>query len=133
MDYIKLANLLFKDYDLTIKECFEAYPKRILPKDAEVVRIAPSPTGYLHIGSVYGAFIDKLIAYHSNGIFYMRLEDTDSKREVENAGDKAYDMLSVFGLNQMKVTQEQKKKKWEVMDLIFKVREKKFILRLQST
>lgn len=98
MDYIKLANLLFKDYDLTIKECFEAYPKRILPKDAEVVRIAPSPTGYLHIGSVYGAFIDKLIAYHSNGIFYMRLEDTDSKREVENAGDKAYDMLSVFGL-----------------------------------
>ena len=98
MDYIKLANLLFKDYDLTIKECFEAYPKRVLPSKAEVVRIAPSPTGYLHIGSVYGAFIDKLIAYHTNGIYYMRLEDTDSKREVKNAGDVAYDMLSLFGL-----------------------------------
>ena len=98
MDYIKLANLLFKDYDLTIKECFEAYPKRVLPSKAEVVRIAPSPTGYLHIGSVYGAFIDKLIAYHTSGIYYMRLEDTDSKREVKNAGDVAYDMLSLFGL-----------------------------------
>ena len=98
MDYIKLANLLFPDVDLTVKECFEAFPKRILPEKAEVVRIAPSPTGYLHIGSVYGAFIDKLIAYHTNGVYYMRLEDTDSKREVENAGDIAYNMLSLFGL-----------------------------------
>ena len=98
MDYKKLADLLFKDYDLTYEDCLKTFPDRNLPKGAEVVRIAPSPTGYLHIGSVYGAFIDKLIAYHSGGIFYMRLEDTDSKREVENAGDIAYDMLSTFGL-----------------------------------
>ncbi len=98
MDYIKLANLLFPNNDLTIDECFNAYPNRILPKNAQVVRVAPSPTGYLHIGSVYGAFIDKLIAYHSNGIYYMRLEDTDNKREVDNAGDIAYDMLCYFGL-----------------------------------
>lgn len=98
MDYIKLANLLFKDVDLTIDEIMSSYPKRTLPAGAEVVRIAPSPTGYLHIGSVYGAFIDKLIAYHSNGVFYMRLEDTDFKREVENAGDIAYNMLCAFGL-----------------------------------
>lgn len=98
MDYIKLANLLFKDVDLTVDEIMSSYPKRTLPAGAEVVRIAPSPTGYLHIGSVYGAFIDKLIAYHSNGVFYMRLEDTDFKREVENAGDIAYNMLCAFGL-----------------------------------
>lgn len=98
MDYIKLSELLFPENDLTIDECFAAYPKRILPHGAQVVRVAPSPTGYLHIGSVYGAFIDKLIAYHSNGVYYLRLEDTDSKREVDNAGDIAYDMLCYFGL-----------------------------------
>lgn len=98
MDYIKLANLLFPDCTLTLDECFCVYPKRMLPVGAEVVRIAPSPTGYLHIGSVYGAFIDKLIAYHSGGVYFMRLEDTDSKREVANAGQIAFDMLSVFGL-----------------------------------
>ena len=98
MDYIKLANMLFPEVDLTIEECFNAYPKRIMPVGAEVTRIAPSPTGYFHIGSVYGAFIDKLIAYHTNGVFYMRLEDTDAKREVANTGDIAYDMLSYFGL-----------------------------------
>ncbi len=98
MDYIKLSNLLFPKVDLTVDEIMLSYPKRILPHGAEVVRIAPSPTGYLHIGSVYGAFIDKLIAYHSNGVFYMRLEDTDFKREVENAGDIAYNMLCAFNL-----------------------------------
>lgn len=98
MDYVKLAELLFPEVDLTLKECLESYPKRILPTGAEVVRIAPSPTGFLHIGTVYGAFIDKLMAYHSNGVYYMRLEDTDSKREVENSGDIAIEMLSYFGL-----------------------------------
>ncbi|MBQ3048173.1 MAG: glutamate--tRNA ligase, partial [Clostridia bacterium] len=98
MDYIKLANLLFPDIDITLEECIASYSKRILPLNAEVTRIAPSPTGYLHIGTVYGAFIDKLLAYHSNGVYYMRLEDTDAKREVENSGDIACQMLSYFGL-----------------------------------
>ena len=98
MDTIKLAELLFPDIDVTIEEIYNVFPKRILPVGAEVTRIAPSPTGYLHIGHIYGAFIDKLIAYHSNGVFYMRLEDTDAKREVANSGDIAYNMLSYFGL-----------------------------------
>ncbi len=98
MDHIKLANLLFPDVNLTVEECLNAYPKRILPVGAEVTRIAPSPTGYLHIGTVYGAFIDKLLAYHTSGVYYMRLEDTDSKREVENSDDIACEMLSYFGL-----------------------------------
>jgi len=98
MDYIKLSNLLFPEIDITLEECIASYSKRILPVNAEVTRIAPSPTGFLHIGTVYGAFIDKLLAYHSNGVYYMRLEDTDAKREVENSGDIACQMLSYFGL-----------------------------------
>lgn len=98
MDNIKLAEMLFPDIDITVEEILASYPKRNLPAGAEVTRIAPSPTGFLHIGHVYGAFIDKLIAYHSNGVYFMRLEDTDGKREVKNTGDIAYSMLSCFGL-----------------------------------
>lgn len=98
MDTIKLANLLFGDIDLTVEECFNAYPKRILPSGAEVTRVAPSPTGYLHIGHAYSAFIDKLVARHSGGVFFMRLEDTDDKREIANSGDIAVEMFSYYGL-----------------------------------
>ena len=98
MDYIKLANMLFPDVDLTFDECLNAYSKRVLSVNAEVTRIAPSPTGYLHIGHVYGAFIDKLLAYHSNGVYYMRLEDTDDKREIKDSADIAFNGLSTFGL-----------------------------------
>lgn len=98
MDNIKLAQMLFPNIQLTFEECLNVYSKRILPVGGEVTRIAPSPTGYLHIGHVYGAFIDKLLAYHSNGVYYMRLEDTDDKREVENSADIAFNMLKVFGL-----------------------------------
>ncbi len=97
MNYNKLADLLFKNAH-SAQYYLEKYKKRELTQGAEVTRIAPSPTGYLHIGSVYGAFIDKLVAHHSGGVFFMRLEDTDDKREVERAGDIAYDMLSYFGL-----------------------------------
>lgn len=98
MDYIKLANMLFPEELPTVEEILTCYPKRILPQKAQVTRVAPSPTGYLHIGTVYQAFINKLIAYHSGGVFFMRLEDTDCKREVQNAGDIAYNMLCYFGL-----------------------------------
>ena len=97
MDYKKLADLLFPDVKVTADDYLKQ-AKRNLPQNADVTRTAPSPTGYLHIGTVYGAFIDKLIAKKSNGIFYMRLEDTDSKREVKNVGTIAYDMLCYFGL-----------------------------------
>lgn len=98
MDNKKLADMLFPFVEKEATEYLEQNKKRNLKAGAEVTRIAPSPTGYLHIGSVFGAFIDKLIAYHSGGVYYMRLEDTDSKREVGNAGDIAYDMLCHFGL-----------------------------------
>lgn len=97
MDYKKLADLLFPDVKISADDYLKQ-ARGDLPGNADVTRTAPSPTGYLHIGTVYGAFIDRLIANKTNGIFYMRLEDTDSKREVKNAGTIAYDMLSYFGL-----------------------------------
>ncbi len=98
MDYKKLADLLFPDVKNDIEFYFNKYPKRELNDGAEVTRIAPSPTGFLHLGTAYGALIDYLIARKSDGVFYMRLEDTDQKREIENAGSIAYDMLCYYDI-----------------------------------
>lgn len=97
MDNLKLAELLYPNCKYTVKELESMYPKRNLPEGTEVTRIAPSPTGFLHIGTAYGATIDKLIAGNS-GIFYFRLEDTDKKREIEDSGDIAYNMLCHFNI-----------------------------------
>lgn len=93
----KIANLLYPNCKYSVEEIEKKYPKRQIPAGAEVTRIAPSPTGFLHIGTAYIALIDKLIA-GENGVFYFRLEDTDKKREVENSGDIAYDMLCKFDI-----------------------------------
>ena len=93
----KIANLLYPNCKYSVEEIDKKYPKRQIPAGAEVTRIAPSPTGFLHIGTAYIALIDKLIA-GENGVFYFRLEDTDKKREVENSGDIAYDMLCKFDI-----------------------------------
>lgn len=82
MDFKKLADLLYpdaKDIDFWLKK----YPARKLPSGAEVTRIAPSPTGFLHIGTVYMALLDSIIARQTNGVCYIRIEDTDQKRLVE--------------------------------------------------
>ena len=97
MDTKKLADLLYPNAK-PIEYWLEKYPKRNLPNGAEVTRISPSPTGYLHIGHAYSALISKLTAMQTNGIFYFRLEDTDQKRLVENAGDIAYNMLTHYNL-----------------------------------
>lgn len=96
MDYQKLANLLYKNVTLTPEYFYAKYPERKLPAGAEVTRIAPSPTGFFHTGTLYGAMIDKLLADKTNGIFYMRVEDTDQKRKVANAADVAFNMLTKF-------------------------------------
>lgn len=98
MDYKKLADLLFPKIDKDIDYYLKKYPKRELAKGAEVTRIAPSPTGFLHLGTAYGALIDYFTAKKSNGIFYMRLEDTDQKREIKDAGQIAYDMLCYYDI-----------------------------------
>ena len=82
MNYKDLADLIFPD-SKEISYYEEKYPKRDLPEGAMVLRVAPSPTGNVHIGTIYQALIDKIAAKRSNGVFYVRIEDTDQKREVE--------------------------------------------------
>lgn len=98
MDYKKLADLLYPNVTKSIDDYINKYPKRRLNPSQEVVRIAPSPTGYLHTGHLYSALLSKSLARTTDGIFYMRLEDTDQKREIENAGTIAYDVLCRYGL-----------------------------------
>lgn len=98
MNYNKLADLLYPNTNKTIQDYLNMYPPRNLPENAEVTRFAPSPTGYLHFGNFYGATIDKMIAKSSGGIFYMRLEDTDQKRLIQDADKVALQILAKFGM-----------------------------------
>ena len=79
-----LANLIFKDLKLTHDDCLKKYPKRNLPDNAVVTRYAPSPTGFVHMGNIYAAFIERKMAKQTNGVFYLRIEDTDQKRYVKD-------------------------------------------------
>ena len=94
-DYLELADLLYPNVEDATSYINKYKPRHI---QGEVTRIAPSPTGYLHIGQLYQAVVHRSLADATNGIFYCRLEDTDGKREVKNAGQIAYDMLCRFGL-----------------------------------
>jgi len=98
MDTNKLAEMLFPNIDKDIQYYLNKYPKRNLPIGAEVTRVAPSPTGYLHIGTVYQALLNKTIAQNTNGTFILRIEDTDEKREVIGAADIMYPCLKEFGV-----------------------------------
>lgn len=98
MDNLKLAELLFPQITKTTEYYEEKYPMRDLPEGARVTRIAPSPTGYLHIGALYGAVADERTAHLSDGVFYLRIEDTDSKREVSGAADLFITMFEKYGI-----------------------------------
>ena len=95
-EYEKIADLLFPDVTMTVAELLAKYPKRDLKEDQLVTRFAPSPTGYVHIGNLYGAMLDKQLAEQTNGVFYLRIEDTDNKREKEGASDIVYPCLEYF-------------------------------------
>ena len=84
MDNKDLANLIFPNVK-GYKYYEEKYPKRELPEGAQVVRYAPSPTGFVHIGGIYQSLIAKKLAKQTNGVFYVRIEETEKKREIENA------------------------------------------------
>ena len=84
MNYKDLANLLYPNVNTTIKDLEKKYPERNLPDGAEVTRFAPSPTGRMHLGNLYASFIPEVIARQTNGIFIVRIEDTDQKRKIEN-------------------------------------------------
>lgn len=83
MDYEKLSELLFPNAkDITYY--LEKYPKREKKDDEEILRFAPSPTGFIHMGSLFAAFVPEIFSHQSNGKFILRIEDTDQKREIEN-------------------------------------------------
>lgn len=98
MDYKKLAELLYPDVKHDMQYYLDLYPARKLPEGAEVTRLGPSPTGYLHIGHLYSAMISRITATNTHGVFYLRLEDTDQKRYIPGAGDVAYEMLCYYGV-----------------------------------
>ena len=93
-----LADLIFPDIDKDIKYYEEKYQPRNLPEGAKVTRFAPSPTGYMHLGGFYQAIIDYVLAKNSNGLFYLRIEDTDTKREVKEAVDLIFESLNHYGI-----------------------------------
>jgi len=74
------------------------YPPRELPAGAKVTRLGPSPTGFIHLGNLYGAFVDERLAHQSGGTFFLRIEDTDDKRFVENAVETIITSLDFFGI-----------------------------------
>ena len=99
MDYKDLANLIFPDAkDITYYE--EKYPERNLKEGAVVSRIAPSPTGFTHIGGIYQGLIAKKLSEQTEGVFFVRIEDTDQKREVKNAIVEIVNSLKDFGIEQ---------------------------------
>ena len=98
MNNKELADLLFPDNKLTVEEIEKRYPKRNLPEGAYVTRFAPSPTGYMHLGGFFQALIDYNIAKRSNGVFYLRIEDTDNKREISGASAIIMGILNEYGL-----------------------------------
>lgn len=99
MDHKELAELLFPEITKTPADYEQIYPKRELPEGARVTRLAPSPTGFIHLGNLYGAMADERIAHTTGGTCYLRIEDTDDKREVEGAIPVLIDTLSYFGIN----------------------------------
>ena len=81
----ELADLIFPNITKTVADYEKEYPERDLPEGAKVTRYAPSPTGFMHIGNFYSVVVDYVVAKRSNGIFYLRNEDTDGAREIEGA------------------------------------------------
>ena len=94
----QLADIIFPDIKETLADLEKRYPKRDLPIGAEVTRFAPSPTGFLHTGSLFTSFICRKVASQTKGVFYVRLEDTDTKREIQGSGEQLLSQLKVFDI-----------------------------------
>lgn len=95
---LELAELLFPNITKTRNYYEELYPERNLPEGAMVTRFGPSPTGFVHMGSLFGSFIDSIYARQSNGVFFLRIEDTDQKRSVENGVEGIFQDLNSFDI-----------------------------------
>lgn len=95
-DFKDLANLIFPNITTTVEDLEKRYPQRNLAEGAMVTRFAPSPTGFLHTGSLFTSLVSSRYAKQSGGVFYIRLEDTDTKREIQGSGESLIKQLAVF-------------------------------------
>ncbi len=99
MDYNKLAELLFPNVKETPEETDARFPQRQLPEGAKVTRFAPSPTGFVHFGGLFPTTVGERLAHQSGGVFFLRIEDTDNKREIDGAAEGLIKTLSHYGIN----------------------------------
>ena len=99
MDYKLLAQLLFPNVTKTPEEVEAEYPARQLPEGAKVTRFAPSPTGFVHFGGLFPSTVAERLAHQSGGVFYLRIEDTDAKREVAGAAESLIKTFNYYGIN----------------------------------
>lgn len=99
MDFQKLADLLFPNITQTPADVEKAFPPRQLAEGAKVTRFAPSPTGFVHFGGLFPTTIGERLAHQSGGVFYLRIEDTDAKREVDGAAEGLIRTLAHYGIH----------------------------------
>ena len=99
MNYHRLADLLFPHVTETPEECEARFPARELPEGAKVTRFAPSPTGFVHFGGLFPVMVGERLAHQSGGVFYLRIEDTDAKREVPGAAEGLITTLERYGIH----------------------------------
>ena len=96
LNFEGLAELLFPHIDETPEDIEKRFPPRVLPEGAKVTRFAPSPTGFVHFGGLFPSTVCERLAHQSNGVFYLRIEDTDAKREVEGAAEGLIKTLAKY-------------------------------------
>ena len=99
IDCETLAQLLFPNVTKSPDDIEAMYPERELPEGAKVTRFAPSPTGFVHFGGMFPVTVGERLAHRSGGVFYLRIEDTDAKREVPGAAKALITTLSHYGIN----------------------------------
>ena len=99
MDYQALANLLFPNVTDTPESLEERFPLREVPEGAVITRMAPSPTGFVHLGNLVQGLTSERMAHQSGGVLFLRVEDTDAKREVPGAVEVLIDTLKHYGIN----------------------------------
>ena len=99
MDYSRLAQLLFPEVTQTPADMEAKFPQRQLPEGAKVTRFAPSPTGFVHFGGLFPTTVAERLAHQSGGVLYLRIEDTDARREVPGAAEGLIKTLSRYGIN----------------------------------
>ena len=94
----ELAELMYPNITMTIEDLEKKYPKRNLSEGAIVSRYAPSPTGFVHFGNMLSCFIESFLPKKTNGVFYLRIEDTDQKREVEGGIENIINSIKALGI-----------------------------------